>query len=121
MSKQFNYLLANALEQKLVEEDLFYFDQEEYGVNTKQFSIEDANSVISILGLTEKRPFITTEMLLVGMNVELEHGTKCALTNITNDDPVITAKIAITHLDERLDYYELLDRYVEQKSTGINV
>jgi hypothetical protein len=41
-----------------------------------------------------------------GLNVELEHGTKLGnLTNITNNDIDLTARIVIAHLLESPDYY----------------
>lgn len=40
-----------------------------------------------------------------GMEVELEHGTIDPLTNITNDNLLMTGKIALTHLNEFPDYY----------------
>ena len=43
--------------------------------------------------------------LLNGMNVESEHGTKSMNTNVTNDDLIITAKIALAHLNEFPNYY----------------
>jgi len=48
------------------------------------------------------------EELAMGMKVELEHGTVNPETNITNDDPVMTAKIAQAHLNEIHDYYTRL-------------
>ena len=38
------------------------------------------------------------------MNVALEHGTKVSDLNVTNDDPVVTGKIALAHLREFPDY-----------------
>jgi len=49
----------------------------------------------------------------VGMEVELEHGKRSPKTNVTNDDPVKTAKITLAHLKERNDYYKLLIAKVE--------
>lgn len=44
-----------------------------------------------------------------GLNVELEHGTKYgALTNITNNNSDLTARIVIAHLLESPDYYTRL-------------
>lgn len=43
--------------------------------------------------------------LKIGMEVELEHGQRDPLTNVTNDDLVMTAKIALAHLRELPDYY----------------
>ena len=46
--------------------------------------------------------------LVQGMLVELEHGSHNEETNITNDDPEQTLKIAMAHLDELPDYYTRL-------------
>ena len=46
--------------------------------------------------------------LYAGYNVELEHGTK-GNWNITNDDPEMTLKIALAHLDEGISYYQKLE------------
>ena len=40
-----------------------------------------------------------------GIEVELEHGLVNPSTNITNDDPIMTAKIALAHLNEFPNYY----------------
>ena len=42
------------------------------------------------------------------MDVELEHGLHDQLTNVTQDDPLITGKIALAHLNEFPDYYTRL-------------
>jgi hypothetical protein len=46
----------------------------------------------------------------MGMDVELEHGTVNLRTNITNDDALMTGKIALAHLNEFSDYYTRLKR-----------
>lgn len=52
-----------------------------------------------------------------GLNVELEHGTKYGkLTNITNDNKIITGKIVIAHLLEDPMYYKRLKK---MEQTGI--
>ena len=48
---------------------------------------------------------VDLEQLKIGMEVELEHGRRDPVTNVTNDDPVLTAKIALAHLRELPDYY----------------
>ncbi len=48
-----------------------------------------------------------------GMEVELEHGTVDPHTNVTNDDPIMTGKIALAHLNEFPDYYDRLDEMEE--------
>lgn len=45
-----------------------------------------------------------------GLEVEFEHGARDPETNVTNDDPVLTGKIAWAHLKEFPDYYTRLDR-----------
>ena len=41
-----------------------------------------------------------------GMNVELEHGRRNEFTNVTNNDPFVTAHIALAHLLEFPNYYD---------------
>jgi len=50
------------------------------------------------------------EQFRMGMDVELEHGTIDPNTNVTNDDPLTTAKIALAHLNEFPDYYTRLEK-----------
>jgi len=40
-----------------------------------------------------------------GINVELEHGLENINTNVTNNDLIKTAKIALAHLNEYPNYY----------------
>jgi hypothetical protein len=49
-----------------------------------------------------------------GMQVELEHGTHDPATNVTGDDPLVTGKIALAHLNEFPDYYVRLERMEEE-------
>jgi hypothetical protein len=46
--------------------------------------------------------------LPLGLEVELEHGARDTQTNVTNDDALITGKIALAHLKEFPDYYTRL-------------
>ena len=63
----------------------------------------------------------TEEEFLDGMNIELEHGMKNYLTNVTNDDVVTTAKIVLAHLNEYPNYYNktyglrAFERYLKSK------
>lgn len=50
-----------------------------------------------------------------GMDVEIEHGTRDPNTNVTNDNPLMTGKIALAHLNEIPDYY---DRLAEMEEEG---
>nr|WP_097027138.1 DUF5661 family protein [Clostridium peptidivorans] len=54
------------------------------------------------------------EQFRIGLNVELEHGTINPFTNTTNDDPIITGKIALAHLNEYPDYYKRLTKMEEE-------
>jgi len=49
-----------------------------------------------------------------GMDVELEHGARDLPTNVTDDDPFVTGKIALAHLNEFPDYYTRLEQMEEQ-------
>ena len=40
-----------------------------------------------------------------GINIELEHGKENMTTNVTDDDLIKTAKIALAHLNEFPNYY----------------
>ncbi len=48
------------------------------------------------------------------MEVELEHGLHDPATNVTNDDLLITGKIALAHLNEFPDYYDRLEVMEEE-------
>ena len=51
---------------------------------------------------------------MMGLNVELEHGTISPATNVTNDDLIMTAKIVLAHLNELPNYYTLLEEMEEK-------
>jgi len=78
----------------------------------RSFTKDESNNLWNQMGLDEKR-YDRTQFWL-GLNVELEHGTKGAW-NITNNDPIMTAKIALVHLDEKRNYYSLLEKYVDNE------
>jgi hypothetical protein len=67
------------------------------------FNKKDAIYAASILGIRFDK--YTLEEFLDGMNIELEHGTVDKLTNVTNDNIITTAKIALAHLNEFPNYY----------------
>ena len=51
---------------------------------------------------------VKLEEFTKGINVEFEHGTKFSETNVTNNDKILTGKIAWAHLKEFPDYYSRL-------------
>ncbi|MAG77956.1 hypothetical protein CL616_01175 [archaeon] len=54
------------------------------------------------------------EQFRVGMEIELEHGKVDPKTNVTNDNPLKTGKIALAHLNEYSDYYTRLVKMEKQ-------
>jgi hypothetical protein len=58
------------------------------------------------------------EQFRMGLDVELEHGTVSPDTFFTNDNLMLTAKIALPHLNEFLDYYTQLD-VLEEEATAV--
>lgn len=76
--------------------------------NEKNFSTEEAKTIGKQLGIDWQK--FDVEQFRRGMDVELEHGTRDSNTNVTNDDPLMTGKIALAHLNEFPDYYTRLDK-----------
>lgn len=48
--------------------------------------------------------------LVMGMGVEMEHGTSNEKTDITGDDPETTFKIVMAHMNESPNYYSKLKK-----------
>lgn len=72
------------------------------------FTAEQAQNLGSQIGINwESSPFDVSQFRR-GLDVELEHGSDDPETNVTNSDPVMTAKIAWAHLKELPDYYTRL-------------
>ena len=67
------------------------------------FNINDAVYAANRLGVTFNK--FTIEEFLDDMNVEAEHGLISPKTNVTNNDLITTAKIALAHLNEFPNYY----------------
>lgn len=74
----------------------------------KKFTAEQAKQIGEQLGIDWTK--FDVEQFRMGMDVELEHGTINTLTNVTNDDPLMTGKIALAHLNEIADYYTRLQK-----------
>jgi len=74
----------------------------------KLFSKEEAKEIGEKLGI--KWDKFDVNQFRRGMNVELEHGSENSLTNVTNDDSLVTGKIALAHLNEFPDYYDRLEK-----------
>ena len=70
------------------------------------FTTEEAKAIGGKLGIDFKK--IRIEEFRKGLAVELEHGARDPETNVTNDDLIVTGKIAWAHLKELPDYYTRL-------------
>ena len=75
----------------------------------RSFTSEQAVAVAEMLGVELIREGIDLEAFRRGMEVELEHGSRDPRTNVTDDDPILTGKIALAHLLELPDYYDRLE------------
>jgi hypothetical protein len=78
----------------------------------KHFSTEEARNIGEKLGLDWSK--FDVEQFRMGMDVELEHGLQDIATNVTDDDPLVTGKIALAHLNEFPDYYTRLEKMEEE-------
>ena len=67
------------------------------------FDLSDVYYVADVLNIRFDK--FSPEELLSGMNIELEHGLESPKTNVTDDDLVMTTKIALAHLNEFPNYY----------------
>jgi hypothetical protein len=80
--------------------------------NGKRFSKEEAKGIGERLGIDWE--VVDLEEFQMGLAVELEHGTHDPETDVTGDDEVLTAKIALAHLREFPDYYTRLKRLEDE-------
>lgn len=71
----------------------------------KKLSLIEAREIAKRLGIDFGKAAFTAEEYREGINIELEHGYVDPETNVTNDDPLITGKIALAHLNEIPFYY----------------
>ncbi len=78
----------------------------------KHFTEQEAKEVGEKIGI--KWDKFDVDQFRRGMDVELEHGTIDGNTNVSNDDPIITGKIALAHLNEFSDYYDRLEKMEEE-------
>lgn len=81
----------------------------------RKFTPEEAKTIGDKIGVDWDTYDI--EQFRRGLEVELEHGTHDPQTNVTNDDEILTGKIALAHLKEIKDYYTRLDK-MESEAEG---
>jgi len=83
--------------------------------NKKHFTTAEAKQIGGELGIDWSK--FNVDQYRIGLDIELEHGLVDPSTNVTNDDSIITGKIALAHLNEFPDYYTRLDR-MEKEAEG---
>ena len=70
-------------------------------------STQEASKILAIVNTEGMH--IPLEGFRMGLEVELEHGTRFKDANITNNHPILTGKIVLAHLKETMDYYRRID------------
>ena len=75
-------------------------------IEKKRFTFNEAKQIGDTLGIQWDR--FGVEQFAMGLNVELEHGIRDPETDVSHDEPMVTGKIALAHLNEIPDYYSRL-------------
>ena len=68
---------------------------------------EEARIILNAINSGDMK--IDLEDFRIGLEVELEHGTRFKEANVTNNHPILTGKIVVAHFEEMLDYYQRLE------------
>uniref|UniRef100_I2Q6L5 Uncharacterized protein n=1 Tax=Desulfovibrio sp. U5L TaxID=596152 RepID=I2Q6L5_9BACT len=84
----------------------------------QNFTKEQAREIGDKLGIDWSR--FNVEQFSMGLNVELEHGQIDPSTDVTGNDPILTGKIALAHLNEFADYYTRLKKMEQEAKDGKN-
>jgi hypothetical protein len=74
----------------------------------QNFTTGQAHEIGGKLGIDWSR--FDVEQFRMGLDVELEHGLRDPSTDVTGNDPILTGKIALAHLNEFADYYTRLGK-----------
>ncbi len=82
----------------------------------QHFTSDEAKQIGEALGIDWSQ--YDVEQFRMGLDVELEHGLVDPHTNVTDDDPIMTGKIALAHLNELTDYYTRLEK-MEDEAEGV--
>lgn len=83
----------------------------------KQFTEDEARAIGAEIGIDWAQSPFDVDQFRRGLDVEMEHGARDPMTDVTGGDPVLTGKIAWAHLREFPDYYdrlEILEREAKQ-------
>jgi hypothetical protein len=68
---------------------------------------QEAKAILAAVGTGGMK--VDLEEFRIGLEVELEHGTRFPEANVTNNHPLLTGKIVLAHFKETLDYYKRLE------------
>lgn len=85
------------------------------------YSLNDTLYAAKVLGIDFSK--FSKEEFLEGINIESEHGKINEVTNVTDDDLIKTAKIALAHLNEFPNYYnkdyglKTFEKFLQTKNT----
>lgn len=74
----------------------------------REFSQDEARQIGERVGIDWASSPFDIEQFRMGLGVELEHGRRDLMTNVSDDDEITTGKIAWAHLNEFPDYYSRL-------------
>jgi hypothetical protein len=100
-----------------------YFNKDEMKEIGKEVIVKEGFSEEIVRQIAEQLSLNLQEInfneFFMGMNVELEHGTRFPEYNVTNDCPIKTAKIALAHLKELPDYYTRLKIMEEEGKAAL--
>lgn len=81
----------------------------------REFTSEEARRIGDQIGIDWSS--YDLEQFRMGLAVELEHGARDPETDVTDDDQLLTGKIAWAHLKEIPDYYTRLLAMEEEAQT----
>ena len=84
----------------------------------RKVEADEARSIGERIGIDWDTSPFDVEQFRIGMEVEFEHGSQDPRTNVTDDDPVVTGKIAWAHLNEFADYYTRLQQMEAEAEAG---
>lgn len=86
-------------------------------MGSKHFTAKEARTIGEKLDVGWSN--FDVEQFRMGLDVELEHGKISPATNVTDDDPIMTGKIALAHLNEFPDYYTRLDKLEKEAEQAL--
>jgi hypothetical protein len=83
------------------------------------FTQAEALEIAEKIGIDWNAEPFNVEQFRMGLDVELEHGLQDPQTNVTDDDPVKTGRIALAHLNELPDYYTRLEKMEQEGEAAL--